>query len=135
VQWYNVSDNSDPWKHSSIKKSSLLNDLDDINHMIGFWIHITQPGGVLFQYSGIQPTSKQTITLYPGWNLVGYPSLTNYNRTQGLNNITFGTDVDSIWAYDAATQKWEEIGELDYFEIGRGYWVHSKVEKTWEMPL
>jgi hypothetical protein len=109
--------------------------LDDIHHMMGFWIHITQPGGVLFQYFGVPPTENQNITLYLGWNLVGYPSLISYNRTQGLNNITFGKDVDSIWAYDAATQKWEEIGELDYFEIGRGYWIHSKVTKTWEIPL
>jgi parallel beta-helix repeat protein len=135
VQWYNVSDNSDPWKHNSIKKPSHLNDLDDIHHTMGFWIHITQPGGILFQYSGIQPTVNQTITLHPGWNLVGYPSLTNYNTTQGLNNITFGADIDSIWTYNAATKKWEEIGPSDYFEIGRGYWIHSKVKKDWEIPL
>jgi parallel beta-helix repeat protein len=135
VQWYNVSDNSDPWKHSSIKKPSHLNDLDDIHHMMGFWIHITQPGGILFQYTGIQPTINQTITLHPGWNLVGYPSFRSYNRTQGLNNITFGTDVDSIWTYNTATKKWEELEPSDYFEIGRGYWVHSKIEKDWDVPL
>jgi parallel beta-helix repeat protein len=135
VQWYNVSDNSDPWKHSSIKKPSHLNDLDDIHHMMGFWIHITQPGGVLFQYTGITPIVNQTITLHPGWNLVGYPSLISYNRTQGLNNITFGKDVDSIWTYNAATKKWEELSPSDYFEVGRGYWVHSKVTKTWIVPL
>jgi parallel beta-helix repeat protein len=135
VQWYNVSDNSDPWKHSSIKKPSHLNDLDDIDHKMGFWIHITQPGGVLFQYSGVQPIKNQTITLYPGWNLVGYPSLTNKTRTAGLNNINFTTDIDSIWTYNAATKKWEELGPSDYFEVGRGYWVHSKVKKTWEVPL
>jgi parallel beta-helix repeat protein len=135
VQWYNVSDNSDPWKHNSTKKPSYLNDLNDIHHKMGFWIHIIKPGGVLFQYSGVQPIENQTITLHPGWNLVGYPSLISYNRTQGLNNITFGTDVDSIWTYNAATKKWEELGPSDYIEIGRGYWIHSKVEKDWDVPL
>jgi parallel beta-helix repeat protein len=135
VQWYNVSDTSDPWKHNSTKKPSHLNDLNDIHHMMGFWIHITQPGGILFQYTGIQPIENQTITLNPSWNLVGYPSLISYNRTQGLNNITFGTDVDSIWTYNAATKKWEELSPSDYFEVGRGYWVHSKVTKTWIVPL
>jgi parallel beta-helix repeat protein len=135
VQWYNVSDSSDPWKHSSIKKPSHLNDLDDIHHMMGFWIHITQPGGILFQYSGIQPIENQSITLHPGWNLVGYPSLISYNRTKGLNNITFDKDVDSIWAYDTLTQKWKEIGPTDYFEIGRGYWIHAKTKCEWEVPL
>jgi parallel beta-helix repeat protein len=135
VQWYNVSDNSDHWKHNHISKPSNLNDLDSIHHTKGFWIHITEPGGILFDYSGVQPTENQSINLYKGWNLVGYPSLSNKNRTAALNNITFGNDVDSIWTYDAATQKWEEIGVSDYFELGRGYWIHSKVEMVWDVPL
>jgi parallel beta-helix repeat protein len=135
VQWYNATDSNDHWKHNSISKPSELNDLDSINHKMGFWIYITEPGGVLFQYFGIQPTENQTITLHPDWNLVGYPSLRNKNRTNALNNLTFSNDVDSIWTYKAETQKWYEIGEFDYFELGRGYWVHSKVKKTWEVPL
>ncbi len=135
VQWYNASDNSDYWKHNSIKKSPNLNDLSNIDHIMGFWIHITKPGGVLFEYFGIEPTSNQTIQLYPGWNLVGFPSLTSYNRTEGLNNLTFGTHVDSIWTYDAATQKWKKIEQSDYFEIGQGYWIHAKTKCEWEVPL
>lgn len=135
VQWYNVSDVSDPWKHNHTSKPPYLNDLDSIDHTMGFWIHITEHGGVLFEYPGVQSTQNQTITLHPGWNFIGYPSLKNYNRTEGLNNLTFGTDVDSIWTYNAATQKWEEIGPLDYFEVGRGYWIHARVEKVWEVPI
>ncbi len=112
-----------------------MNDLEDIDHTMGFWIHITEPGGVLLQCSGTQPTENQSITLYPGWNLVGYPSLSNKTRTAALNNITFDTDVDSIWTYKAENQRWDEIDPSDYFEIGRGYWIHSKVTKTWEVPI
>jgi len=100
-----------------------------------FWIHITQPGDTIFFYNGTRPTVNQTIDLYPGWNQVGYPSLQNYNRTEGLNNINFTTEVDAIWTYNAATLQWEELGPTDYFEIGRGYWFHSKVTKTWIVPL
>jgi parallel beta-helix repeat protein len=135
VQWYNLSDNSDPWKHNSTKKPSHLNDLDDIVHIMGFWIHITEPGGVLFVYSGYKPIQNQNITLYPGWNLVGYPSLTGYNRTDGLNNLTFNTHVNSILTYYAITQKWKKLDPSDYFEIGMGYWIHAKVECEWEVPL
>lgn len=135
VQWYNVSDVADHWKHNHTSKPSYLNDLDTINHTMGFWIYITEPGGILFEYSGTQPIQNQNITLHIGWNLVGYPSLTNKNRTVALNNISFGSDVDSIWTYNAATQKWDEIGEFEYLEVGRGYWIHSLVEKTWEVPL
>jgi hypothetical protein len=134
IQWYDGTNANDPWKHNKVDKP-YGNDLSEINETMGFWVHITQPGETAFIYNGTQPTVNLSITLHPGWNLVGYPSLISYNRTQGLNNITFNSEVDSIWAYNAATQKWEEIGPSDYFEVGRGYWVHSKVTKTWEVPL
>jgi parallel beta-helix repeat protein len=134
VQWFDITDLNDPWKHYKVGKP-YGNDLIQINETMGFWIHITQPGDTIFFYNGTQPTVNQTITLHPDWNLVGYPSLTTYNRTTGLNNITFDTDVDSIWTYDAKSQKWDEMGPSDYFEPGRGYWIHSKVNKTWIVPL
>jgi parallel beta-helix repeat protein len=135
VQWYNVSDTLDYWKHNHISKPSHLNDLNDIDHTMGFWIHITEPGGVLFQYNGTQPTSNQSITLHPGWNMVGYPSLYKRNRTAALNNIVFDQDLDAIWTFEAATQTWQEIGSTDSFELERGYWIHSKVTKVWDVPL
>ena len=118
-----------------ISKPSYLNDLNNIHHSIGFWIDITKPGGVLFEYFGTQPTVNQTITLHPGWNLVGYPSQTNYNRTEGLNNLTFDTNIDSIYTFNAARQQWKELGPSDYFEIGKGYWVHAKTKCEWKVPL
>jgi hypothetical protein len=135
VQWYNVSDISDHWKHNHISKPSDLNDLNEINHLMGFWIHITEPGGVIFEYNGIKPTQNQSIPLHIGWNLVGYPSLTSQNRTNGLNNILYGPDVDCIQWYDASSQSWHFMGPDDLFLPGRGYWVHSKVDTVWEVPL
>ena len=134
VQCYDITDPNDHWKHQKVGKP-YGNDLSKINETMGFWIHITQPGDTIFLYNGTKPTVNQTITLYPGWNLVGYPSLINYNRTKGLNNLTFGTHVDVIWTYYAATQKWKEIGPSDYFEIGRGYWIHAKTKCEWKVPL
>jgi parallel beta-helix repeat protein len=135
VQWYNTTDNSDHWKHNSTHKPSQWNDLDDVNHKMGFWIYISKPGGTLFDYSGSRPTENQTINLYSGWNLVGFPSLGNLNRTLGLNNLEFGVDVDAIQWFDAVTKTWHFMEADDNFEIGRGYWIHSKVETTWEVPL
>ena len=135
VQRYNASTSSDPWKHNCSLKPPHLNDLNDIDHLMGFWIYITKPSGVLFEYFGMEPTSNQTIILHPGWNMVGYPSMTNHNRTGGLNNLTFDTHVESIWTHDAATQKWKELDPADYFEPCRGYWVHAKTKCEWEVPL
>jgi parallel beta-helix repeat protein len=135
VQKYNVSDTQDPWKHNHTMKPFDLNDFHDIDHMIGFWIRITNMGGVLFTPSGTQPSVNQTIALHIGWNLVGYPSQTSYNRTDGLNDVKFGTDVDAIYWFDASTKTWYFMNSNDPFVPGRGYWIYSKVETTWEVPL
>ncbi len=137
VWLYNVTDANDPWKHYHVSKPSYMNDLDEINHKIGFWIHITNPGGTILRVNGTQPIENQSITLHPGWNLVGYSSLSNKSRDAALNNIIFDTDVDSICTYNTTTQKMERIGKLDNFEVGRGYWIHciSPMEIIWEVPL
>ena len=66
---------------------------------------------------------------------MGYPSLSNKNRTNALNPLTFGSEVDAIWAFDGETKRWDEIEEGDYFEIGKGYWIHAKTGCVWEVPL
>jgi parallel beta-helix repeat protein len=135
VQWYDASDSSDPWKHNHTSKQPYLNDLGEVNHTMALWVHITEPGGVLFEYIGTAPSENQTIRLYNGWNMVGYPSLMGYNRTVGLNNLEFGTEVDSIQWFDGAKKTWHDIGPDDYFIPRRGYWIHSKVDAGWEVPL
>ena len=134
VQWYDPSDKNDPWKHYRPGKP-FGNDLSHLNETMAFWIHITNPGDTIFLYNGTQPTSNQTIQLLEGWNMVGYPSLTIRNRTAGLNNLTFGSEVDAIWTFNAASQTWEEISGGDYFEVGRGYWIHATQECIWEVGV
>ncbi|UCG68393.1 MAG: hypothetical protein JSV09_11335 [Thermoplasmata archaeon] len=135
IQRYNASDTNGPWKHNCSSKPSHLNDLGSIHHTSGFWIHITELEGIPFQYYGLQPTQNQTINLDLGWNMVGYPSLTSYNRTEGLYNLTFDQEIDLIQWYDAQTKTWHDLNENDYFVPGRGYWIHAKVECEWEVPL
>jgi parallel beta-helix repeat protein len=135
IQWYNTSDITDLWKHYHISKPIEMNDLENINHNMGFWINITDTPGIVFEYPGSLPTSNQTIQLHSGWNMVGYPSLTNHNRTVGLNNLEFGVDVDAIQWFDATSKTWHVMDLDDPFVPGRGYWVHSKVDASWEVPM
>jgi outer membrane protein assembly factor BamB len=134
VQRYETWDMNKKWKHYRIGKS-FGNDLAELNETMGFWIYVTQPGDTNFVYNGTQPSVNQTIQLYQGWNQVGYPSLTSYNRTVGLNNLTFGTHVDAIQWFNATTKTWHFVNQDDYFVPGRGYWFHSLVEMEWEVPL
>lgn len=136
VQWYNTSDSSDPWKQYDTVKPPHLIDLGSIDHTMGFWIHITEPGGVQFENPGTQPAQNQLISLHPGWNLVGYPSLRRNCKRQALGNLVYGADIESIWTYNANMQNWEELDEWsDFFEPGKGYWIYAVNECIWEVPL
>lgn len=134
VQWYDISDKNDPWKHHKIGKP-YGNDLFDLNENMGFWVHITRSGDTIFINNGTQPSENQTIVLHSGWNMVGYPSLRHHNRTEALNNLTFDTEIDGIWSFNAGAQTWENLGESDIFEVGKGYYIHAKSNCEWEVPL
>ncbi len=135
LQYYDSSDAMDPWKHYHSDKPSDINDLHKIDHNMGFWIKVTEPEGLIFESPGIPPQTNQNIQLYKGWNMVGYPSYSKYNRTVGLNNLVYGSEVDSVWTYNARNQNWEEIGESDCFFKGYGYWIHATQDCVWEVPL
>ncbi len=136
VWQYNVTDNNDPWKHYHVSKPSYMNDLNKLNHTMGFWIYITDSEGTTLVVFGDELIANQSITLYHGWNLVGFPSTMNRTRDEALNNLKFGTDIYKIRTYNSTTQKWIELDDsMDYLEVGQGYWMHSKVEKVWNVPL
>lgn len=135
VQWYDSHDNAEPWKNYLTMKPIHMNDLHELNHTMGFWVDIHEPEGTTFIFNGTEPISNQNVQLYDGWNMAGYPSHINHNRTIGLNNLEFGTDVDVIQWFDSSTRTWHTMDVNDSFEIGRGYWMHSKVDTIWEVPL
>jgi hypothetical protein len=135
VYRYNVSDNDDSWKLFHTSKPGNLWDLSKVNHTMGIWIYITQPGGTTMTVYGDQILTSQSILLQPGWNLVGYPKMINLNRTEALNNLDFGTDVNSIWTFYSNDQAWKELGESDYFETGKGYWIYANTTCVWEITV
>jgi hypothetical protein len=102
---------------------------------MGFSIYITKPGDTIFLYNGSEPGQNQTIQLYEGWNMVGYPSETSYNRTEGLNNLTFGVEVDQIQWFNATSKAYEDLEENDFFIPTTGYWIHATSDCEWEVPL
>jgi parallel beta-helix repeat protein len=134
VQWYDASDPSDPWKNYVVGKP-FGNDLTHLNNTMGFSIYITKPGDTIFLYNGSEPGQNQTIQLYEGWNMVGYPSQTSYNRTEGLNNLTFGVEVDQIQWFNATSKAYEDLEENDFFIPTTGYWIHATSDCEWEVPL
>ncbi len=135
LQYYNTSDTKDFWKHKHVLKPPNLNDFHEVDNKMGFWVHVTLPGGTTLVINGTPPSNTQNISLYPGWNLVGYPSLSSRSRTEALNNLNFSEEVDSIWTFNATLQQWQKIGSSDYFEVGRGYYIHAKTACEWNVII
>jgi len=126
IQVYDALD-TDHWKTNATFKPQQLNDLKTLNHKIGFWINITEPGGTVLTVSG--PILDTTIiSLYAGWNLVGYPSLT----TETVANVLWGTGADRVEKFDAlAPYRISEVGPTYIMKPGEGYWIHVPADSVW----
>ncbi|UCG68486.1 MAG: hypothetical protein JSV09_11820 [Thermoplasmata archaeon] len=131
VQYYNSSDVTDSWKHKHILKPSYMNDLENLDNKMGFWIHVTEIDGAILFISGDSPISPQTISLRQGWNLVGYPCTTPKSRDNALNNLDFDIQINAVEYFDNGTKTIRSLEEWDYMEPGKGYWIHAIQECDW----
>jgi hypothetical protein len=137
VQCYDSGDADDAWKHYAPEKPPELNDLSEVDHTMGIWIYVTEQGGTKLVVNGTDISINQTITIRPGWNLVGYPSRTDRPRDLALNNVVFGTDVDWVGYFDAGTYTFVILSGSDNMEVTRGYWIHSARQNDiiWNVPV
>ncbi len=131
IQYYNSSDVSDPWKHYNIQKPSYMNDLKELDDEKGFLIHITNLSGAEMVIQGVAPPGPQSIHLYSGWNLVGYPSVTAQLRDDALNNLVFGGEIDAILSQVEITRDLRYIEQCDEMEPGKGYWIYAISDCDW----
>lgn len=120
---------SSPWISNNKNRDDALDTLSDLDHEIGFWINITEPGGTTLTVSGVEPVTTD-IQLRAGWNLVGYPSQT----PQMASTLLAGTGADMIAVENAALPYLiEDISSLSsvVMEQGNGYWVHVPADTVW----
>jgi hypothetical protein len=137
IQHYDAQNADDSWRSWTPSKPLYLNDLTMVDNSMGVWLYVPDVadlGDGFIKLDG-NISGSVAIDLNTGWNLVGYPSMNGRDRDAALNNLEFGTDVDAIWTFDGATQKWNEMDPSGSFESGRGYWLHSLLDTTWDVPL
>lgn len=101
-----------------------LQTLETVDSSMAFWIHITSAPATLTL--DVNVSYMTDITLQPGWNLVGYPSVLSDAVTVGqlLNDPTL--NIDRIEGYDSTNSPYH-LKELDpgyYLKPGEGYWMH-----------
>jgi hypothetical protein len=127
VQYYDNTVATDNWKTYSTFKPANLNSLWNLDHTMGFWLHVTDASQPLIIY-GSEPTVTQ-IPLYAGWNLVGYPTL-NYTVTMALS--LWGTGADKVEVYNGSDPYRTSEVRPSYIMIpGQGYWVHVPFDTVW----
>ncbi len=123
VKYYSSTDASDPWK--TYRPGSPTNDLASIDRTMGLWIHGTAYCNLTV--TGEIPATTQ-ILLHAGWNLVGYPSMTE----QTVANALWGTGAYMVEAFDPGSPYLiSEIGPTYMMKPGEGYWIHVPADTVW----
>jgi hypothetical protein len=117
---------SQSWLSNNTYRPDSLNDLHTLDHTIGFWINITEPGVNLTVQGEILYFTE--INLYTGWNLVGYPSLTE----ETVENALMGTGADQVMVGDTSEPyNVRDVGSTYIMKPGEGYWVHVPFDTVW----
>ena len=76
---------------------------------------------------GFEPVSTN-IMLYAGWNLVGYPSLTQKSVSQAL----LGTGYDAVDGFNAtAPYHLSPLAGSYMMKPGEAYWIKVPADVTW----
>ena len=86
---------------------------------------------------GTQPDTS--VTLGPGWNLVGYNSQTAKPVAEAVLSIE--GKYNSVWTYDAHAGQWLRyipggqsfLNDLEFMQPGRGYWIDVKERCVWAL--
>ncbi|HII00387.1 TPA: hypothetical protein HA351_01620, partial [Methanosarcinaceae archaeon] len=126
IVWaYDAGDASDPWKKYD-PSVPFGNDLTDLNSGKGYWIMMTS-NDIL----SVTGTLKENgFALEPGWNLIGYDSLSSQPIADALAPVDGSYSI--VWAYDAgdSSDPWKKYdpsvpfgNDLLEMEPGRGYWI------------
>jgi uncharacterized repeat protein (TIGR01451 family) len=110
------------WAYRSYAYGSWFGDLATIEPKKGYWIYMTEAANLTIHGGAI---NSFNITLYGGWNLIGWPSTQSVPLSDlTINYVDFATWEDGRWVYRSyAYGDW--FGELDTIEPGKGYWVNT----------
>jgi parallel beta-helix repeat protein len=125
--WYDPRDPSDPWK-SYNKASGGTQDLLNVDHTMGLWLHVTALGDGYLTVSGRLETAL--IDMYPGWNMIGYPAFDD--STYNVGNLKTDTGATIVEGFDETAEYQTRVLEDAYvLKRGEGYWVHLENPVTW----
>ena len=127
VLYYNASDAE--WMSYSIYKPPSLNDLWNIDHMMGFWLHVNLSMSPEFVTAGQVPRIVR-INLIEGWNMIGFPSLIPMTVENAFAGIPYNETLADDPAVDNNTST-ISLSDSDFLTTGQGYWIIVTRACTW----
>jgi len=128
VQAYNRTGSTADWLSHATFKPSSLNTLSTIDHKTGFWIRITNVGDGNLTAFGDYGT-QTVLSLYAGWNLVGYPAQTSKSITDSFAAVS---EFDSAEGYNGlASYKISPLTGSYMMTPGEAYWIKVTADTTW----
>ncbi|UCE73637.1 MAG: hypothetical protein JSV56_11515, partial [Methanomassiliicoccales archaeon] len=119
VQGYHAG-KSRPWLHWHRYKPNYFNDVIEINHKEAYYIDMIIPKYLI---TVGRVADEVEIDIKSGWNLVGYPCLTEKTRDDALSSIDGNYNL--VERYDTILDKEVRLGPDDIMEPGLGYWIHA----------
>ena len=126
VKYYDTTDSMNPWKSYSPISSPSVNTLSDLDHTMAFWVYMKSPD--VFSPTGEYPDSTN-ITIYPGWNFVGYPS---QDKATTITTALTGVSYDIVEGFDADDPAYLTVlTGTDIMMPGTGFWIHATAAGTW----
>ncbi len=114
-------------------QGSTFNVLENIDAGKGYWIYMDASGNIDMT-NWTEPTA--TVTLYPGWNLIGYNGKDSELTTNALADI--GEEWGIIWGWQYGvwyakpnpSLNYSTTQPLDVLEKGRAYWIKVLEDKS-----
>jgi hypothetical protein len=111
-------DNGKPWQ-----------DIQSIDFERGYWVEASSPGQLTI--AGRVPNSP-VLHLYPGWNLMSFPSFENYDATRvmaetGATRVETGDPMSSPYHLARITGTDPVMG-------GEAYWIYVPTGVNWVLP-
>ncbi|MFO7990705.1 MAG: Ser-Thr-rich GPI-anchored membrane family protein [Thermoplasmata archaeon] len=112
------------WKTYVPGRSDTYNDLSTWTSGMGIWVHMTGTDDLVVM--GDSKPDTTSITLYPGWNMVSYPSSTSGTDAPA--------DVSVIGYYDASATyniAYDHTPGDHTLNPGEAYWLYLDLDTTY----
>jgi len=125
---YDACDTTDHWKLYNPALPAPSNDLTAVSVTAGYWVKMISPATLSLNGEHLL---KTTIGLCPGWNLIGYPSVTTRPVADALASISGKYSLVRQYRASDLADPWKSynpnvppsFNDLVNMEPGFGYWI------------